>query len=55
MYMMDGEGEVAGDGLNGTAVALAVLATLILGFLPGTWFDLVRQAALHGVQALAGG
>ncbi len=56
MYMMDGEGEVAdGWGLNGTAVALAVLATLILGFLPGTWFDIVRQAALQGVQALAGG
>jgi NADH-quinone oxidoreductase subunit N len=55
MYMMDGEGEVANDGLNGTAVALAVLATLILGFLPGTWFDIVRQAALHGVQLVAGG
>ncbi len=33
-----------------TAVVLAVLATLILGFLPGTWFDIVRQAALQGVQ-----
>ncbi|MCB9420848.1 MAG: NADH-quinone oxidoreductase subunit N [Ardenticatenaceae bacterium] len=56
MYMMDGEGEVQdGWGLNGTAVAIAVLATLILGFLPGTWFDIVRQAALHGVQVLAGG
>ena len=37
------------------AVAIAVLATLILGFLPGTWFDIVRQATLQGVQALAGG
>ncbi|MEJ2749227.1 MAG: NADH-quinone oxidoreductase subunit N [Anaerolineae bacterium] len=56
MYMMDGEGEVqSGWGLNGTAVAIAVLATLILGFLPGTWFDIVRQAALQGVQVLAGG
>jgi NADH-quinone oxidoreductase subunit N len=56
MYMMDGEGEVQdGWGLNGTAVAIAVLATLILGFLPGTWFDIVRQAALQGVQVLAGG
>jgi NADH-quinone oxidoreductase subunit N len=52
MYMMDGDGEVADDGLNSTAVAIAVLATLILGFLPGTWFDLVHQA---GVQLVAGG
>lgn len=56
MYMMDGEGEVQdGWGLNGTAVAIAVVATLILGFLPGTWFDIVRQAALQGAQVLAGG
>jgi NADH-quinone oxidoreductase subunit N len=56
MYMMDGEGEVVdGWGMNTTAVALAVVATLILGFLPGTWFDIVRQATLNGVQALAGG
>jgi NADH-quinone oxidoreductase subunit N len=56
MYMMDGEGEVHDErGLNGTAVAIAVLATLILGFLPGTWFDIVRQAALQGVQFVAGG
>jgi NADH-quinone oxidoreductase subunit N len=56
MYMMDGEGEVQdGWGMNGTAVAIAVVATLILGFFPGAWFDIVRQAALQGVQALAGG
>jgi NADH-quinone oxidoreductase subunit N len=56
MYMSDGEGEVVdGWGLNTAAVALTVLATLILGFLPGTWFDVVREAALQGMQVLAGG
>ena len=56
MYMADGEGEVVdGWGLNTAAVALTTLATLTLGFLPGAWFDIARQAALQGVQALAGG
>ena len=55
MYMTDGEGEVTAPMALGTAVALTVLATLILGFLPGTWFDVVREATLQGVQALAGG
>ncbi|MCP4425389.1 MAG: NADH-quinone oxidoreductase subunit N [Chloroflexi bacterium] len=55
MFMQDGEGEVArSDGLS-LAVGLTVLATAVLGFFPGPWFDMARDAALHGVQALAGG
>ncbi len=55
MYFYDGEGEVAASNSLWTAVALTAIATLILGFLPGTWFDLAREATMHGVQMLVGG
>jgi len=55
MYMQEGQGEVSNHGLLNTAVALTALATLLLGFLPGAWFDLARSAILHGVSAVAGG
>ncbi len=55
MFMQDGDGEVSTpDGLVG-AVIVTVLATAVLGFFPGPWFDMVRDAALQGVQVLAGG
>jgi NADH-quinone oxidoreductase subunit N len=55
MYMQEGQGEVSSHGLLNTAVALTVLGTLLLGFLPGTWFELARSAILYGVSVVAGG
>ncbi len=55
MFMVDGDGEVTAPPALVTAVALTVIATLILGFLPGTWFDVAREAALQGGLALVGG
>jgi NADH-quinone oxidoreductase subunit N len=54
-YMFEGEGEVDRYPVLNTAVALTALATLLLGVLPGPWFELARQATLQGVLALAGG
>lgn len=55
MYMHDGEGEVTSQpGLN-LALGLTVAATLILGFLPGAWFEITREAALLGARLVAGG
>jgi NADH-quinone oxidoreductase subunit N len=57
-FMFDQEGDPAPvsnwPALN-TAVALTVIATLILGLLPGAWFDLAQDAVFASVQALAGG
>lgn len=55
MYMHQGEGEVTNKLALNSAVALAVVATLMLGFLPGYWFELARDAVLSGVQMVAGG
>ncbi|WP_374686719.1 NADH-quinone oxidoreductase subunit N [Promineifilum sp.] len=55
MYMYDGEGEMVLKPALVSAVVVAALATLLLGLLPGTWFDLARQAVMQSAQALAGG
>jgi NADH-quinone oxidoreductase subunit N len=55
MYMYEGEGAVTNRPALNTAVALTVLATVLLGILPGPWFDITREAALRGAQLLAGG
>jgi len=55
MFMHEGQGEINAKAALNTAVAVTVAATLLLGFLPGTWFDFARSAALQGIQALAGG
>lgn len=55
MYMYEGEGEMALAPGVVTAVVVAVVATLLVGLLPGTWFDLAREAVLTSVQAVAGG
>jgi NADH-quinone oxidoreductase subunit N len=55
MYMYEGQGEVSSKLMLNTAVAVTVVATLLLGFLPGSWFDLARDAVLNGVQLAAGG
>jgi NADH-quinone oxidoreductase subunit N len=56
-FMYPAEGDVTVDrapGLNLT-VGIAALATLVLGFIPGPWFDVVRQAMLNGAALVAGG
>jgi NADH-quinone oxidoreductase subunit N len=55
MYMVEGEAKMTTKPALMTAVALTAMATLVLGVVPGTWFDLTREAALRGVQMLAGG
>jgi len=36
-------------------VVVAAVATLLLGLMPGAWFDLARQAIISSVQVVAGG
>jgi NADH-quinone oxidoreductase subunit N len=55
MYMYEGEGEMSLKPALLAAVAITAVATLLVGILPGTWFDLVRQAVISSVQALAAG
>jgi NADH-quinone oxidoreductase subunit N len=55
MYMVDGDGEMVLQPVLVTAIAIMAIATLWLGILPGTWFDLARDAAIQGVNALAAG
>jgi len=55
MFMHDGEGEMVVRPALASAVVVTALATLLLGILPGAWFDLARQAVIQSVQALAGG
>lgn len=56
MYMTEGEVEMLEPQWSlKTAVGVTVLATAVLGFLPGPWFDMARQVVLHGVQAVVGG
>ena len=54
MYMMDGEAEVNPQPTLAVALTIAVVATVILGFIPGPWFEIAREAAFNGVTALAG-
>ena len=55
MYMYDGERELSLRPALVAAVVVAAVATLLLGLLPGAWFDLARQAIIQSTQALAGG
>jgi len=55
MYMYEGEGRIAIKPALASVVVIAAVATLLLGILPGTWFDLARQAVFHSVQTLAAG
>jgi NADH-quinone oxidoreductase subunit N len=54
MYMYDGEGEMVLKPALLSAVVVAALATLLLGLMPGAWFDLARQAVMQTAQAVAG-
>jgi NADH-quinone oxidoreductase subunit N len=55
MYMHDGDGEVVTQPGLMLALGLTVVATIILGFLPGAWFEITREAALIGARLVAGG
>ena len=55
MYMYEGEGEMVLKPALVSAVVITALATLLLGILPGAWFDLARQAIMQSVQSLAAG
>jgi NADH-quinone oxidoreductase subunit N len=55
MYMYEGEREMELKPALVSAVIVATVATLLLGILPGAWFDLARQAVLQSAQALATG
>ncbi len=55
MYMYDGEREMALQPALVAAVVVAAVATLLLGLMPGAWFDLARQAIISSVQVVAGG
>jgi NADH-quinone oxidoreductase subunit N len=55
MYMVDGDGEMVLKPALVTAVTVMALITLLLGILPGYWFDLARDAAIQGISALAAG
>jgi NADH-quinone oxidoreductase subunit N len=54
-FMFDGEGEVEASPVLNLVVGVGALATLLLGILPGPWFEMAQQAALNGVQLIAGG
>ena len=55
MYMYDGEREMSLRPALISAVVIAAVVTLLLGLLPGAWFDLAQQAIIQSTQALAGG
>ncbi len=55
MYMYEGQGEMALRPSLVSVVVIAAVATLLLGLLPGPWFDLARQAVIQSAQAIAGG
>jgi NADH-quinone oxidoreductase subunit N len=55
MYMYDGEGEIVMKPGIVTALVITAVVTLLLGFFPGPWYEITRDATLLGSQLLAGG
>jgi hypothetical protein len=55
MFMYDGDGRISPQYPLLAAIGVTAVATLILGFFPGSWFDLAREAVLQGAQLLAAG
>jgi len=55
MFMYEGEAQIEAKPALRTAVVIMVLAVLLIGVLPGTWFTLAQEAGLRGMQLLAGG
>jgi NADH-quinone oxidoreductase subunit N len=54
-FMYDGEGALAVRPAAALAVAVAVVATFVLGIFPGPLFELARDAVFASAQVLAGG
>jgi NADH-quinone oxidoreductase subunit N len=54
-FMYDGEGALAVRPAAALAVAVAVVATFLLGIFPGPLFELARDAVFASAQVLAGG
>ncbi len=56
MFMFDGEGSIEPQPAMSTAVAIALVATLLIGFAPNAWLTLARAAQLAASQiAYVGG
>jgi NADH-quinone oxidoreductase subunit N len=55
MYMHEGDGEVVAMPGVSLAVGITAVATIILGFFPGAWFAITREAALLTARLVAGG
>ena len=55
MYMHEGDLQVETRPALQLGLLIAVAITLLLGFLPATWYEMARQAALTAVQVVAGG
>jgi NADH-quinone oxidoreductase subunit N len=54
-FMYEGEGEVTTVPTLSTVVGLTALATLLLGIIPGPWFEAAQQAIVTTGQIIAGG
>lgn len=54
-FMFDGEGEATSQPALNTVVAISVLATVLLGVVPGYWYSMAQEAILNGALALVGG
>ena len=55
MFMFEGDGRIAPAKPLLTAIVVTAVVTLILGFFPGNYFDMAREAVLQGAQLMAGG
>jgi NADH-quinone oxidoreductase subunit N len=53
MYFYDGENEMVLKPALVSAIVVTALATLLLGILPGAWWDLARSAVMQSIQTLA--
>ncbi len=54
-YMYEGEGEVTSRPSLNAVIAIAALATLWLGILPGFWYGVAQDAVVSAARLLLGG
>ncbi len=54
-FMFDGDGEAVSQPALNAVVAITVLATVLLGILPGYWYSMAQEAIWSGALALVGG
>jgi len=55
MYEAEADEEIETHPALDFVVGLAALATLVLGLIPGPWFEMAQQAVINGGRMLAGG